>query len=296
MRLRRWGGGALQAFEQSRALWSRPLAVELSFAPPGLREAADMMPFSDEQRLAPSHGGKGMCVGGQAWVGGMLQRTVTSSMLYNGYNTPVSTLPNISYVDCFLGALVAAGVPPQMGDLLVYPPSTTPADVKRDARIRDWLQRAATFGHSGEASISWLHIGDGTGADGVFLVRLSSGKHAGLFVGASAHVTLPSSVTVAASTIVVFATTAVANHTAIFALGTPEDATARFFAAGEVRLQMDGGFWTLHKQDVNQTVFGPDGGAVSSRMLFGKPVSGEQHVVSPLLGVGSTVVYDKVSA
>lgn len=291
-----WGGSSLQAFEESRSLWSRPLAVELSFSPPGLREAADMMPFSDEQRLAPSHGGKGMCVGGQEWVGQMLKRTLVNSMLYNGYNTPVSTLPNITYVDCFLGALVATGVPPQMGDLVVYPPSTKPADVKRDARIRYWLELAAHFGHNGEASITWLHIGDGSGSDGVFLVGLSSGSSTGLFVGASAHVTLPLSLPAANTTVVVFTTTAVANSTAILALGTPTDATVRFFAASELRLQMDGGFWTLSQQDVNQTILGPDGSVASSEMLFGKPVSGVQHVVSPLLGIGSTVVYRKVPA
>ena len=39
-----------------------------------------------------------MCVGGQAWVGEMLYRTRTSALVYNGYNTPVSTLPNITFV------------------------------------------------------------------------------------------------------------------------------------------------------------------------------------------------------
>ena len=68
-----WGGSALQAFRQSQQLWAQPLAVEMSLLAPGFAPwRGDMSPFSDEQRLSPSRGGDGMCLGGQHWVGQIL--------------------------------------------------------------------------------------------------------------------------------------------------------------------------------------------------------------------------------
>jgi hypothetical protein len=120
-------------------------------------------------------------------------------------------------------------------------------------------------------------------------------RYDGLYVGASAHVVLPSASKMPAG-LVVFATTAVVNRSVAFGFGSPSDSMIQFFAACTVRLEMDGGFWSLKLQDVNQTIFAPNGSVVSSSLVFGKPTSGQQRVLSPLLSIGSTVIYQKLDS
>ena len=100
-----WGGSALQAFRQSQQLWAQPLAVEMSLLAPGFAPwRGDMSPFSDEQRLSPSRGGDGMCLGGQHWVGQILFKTHTTGTIFNSYNTcvhlrnPLSTQQNHTHI------------------------------------------------------------------------------------------------------------------------------------------------------------------------------------------------------
>ena len=94
-------------------------------------------------------------------------------------------------------------------------------------------------------------------------------------------------------TLVVFATTAVEGGELAFDFGAPADVCARFYAASNATLKMGGGYWTLHAQDVRQTLITPDGHN-TSRLIFGKPVSGPQNVTSPKLAVGYSLVYTKV--
>ena len=91
-------------------------------------------------------------------------------------------------------------MPPQMGDLLVYPPSKTPQSIARDARIKHWLDLSAALGHNTESSVEWLHVGSATGQhmgdDSTFYVGYEDGElsptHHGLYAGLAAHVTIPS--------------------------------------------------------------------------------------------------------
>lgn len=288
-----WGGATNQAFTESHALWDHPLAVEMSLRVPGFAPwRGDMSPFSDEGRLMPSRGGKGMCVGGQEWVGQMLKQTHVSGVVYNAYNTAVSNLPNQTWVDCFLGALVAAGVPPQMLD------GSAPPDPARDARIRYWVELSNSLGHNSEASIDWLHVGAGKGIDGVFFIGFEDGAkgHHGLFYASpdSPVAVLPAASWRNNETVVCYATVAVPVATIPLNFGAPADTTARFFAASAVTLRMGGGFWTLAGQDVQQTLIAPDG-TVTTSNVFGHPVSGAQNVTSPRLAVGASLVYTKLS-
>ena len=69
----------------------------------------------------------GICVGGDIWHRGLLKDIVETGLLYNAYNTPLETLTGLDEVDCFIGGLVATGIPPQMMG------GTTPA--ARQARL-----------------------------------------------------------------------------------------------------------------------------------------------------------------
>ena len=289
-----WGGAAVKAFQESQQKWKQPMAVEMSLTVPGFAPwRGDMSPFSDEQRLQPTHGGKGMCVGGQQWVAQMLWRTHTQGRVYNSYNTPLATLPNITFVDCFLGALVAAGFPPQMADF-VWPPAHEPA---RDARVKFWMDKANAFGHNTESSTNWLHIGVGNGDEAVFFVGFADGddttaEYCGLYAASNAWVTLPAA-SWSNTTVVAYVTTSVPNQTARFTFGGPGDTAARFFAASNATLRMGGGFWMLSNENVRQEVTAPDG-AVTTSMVFSAARTGSQNVTSPALRVGSTIAYTKV--
>ena len=300
-----WGGGALNAFRESQLKWTQQLAVEMSLLAPGFSPwRGDMSPFSDELRLQPSHGGDGMCVGGQRWAGQILYRTHAQGTIFNSYNTPVDTLPNISYVDCFLGALITAGVPPQMFDSGTWPPDNSTAAVARDARIKFWLDHAHNFGHIAENTTTWLHIGRGDGEGAIFAIDFANGENTGappargLYSAAEAWVQLParSGNDDENVTTVVFVTTDVPSASASFAFGTAATTTARFFAASNVTLQIRGAdFFNLANQNVQQQMIAPSG-SVHTSFLFTSTVSGKFNITSPPLVVGSTLVWTKVSA
>ena len=299
-----WGGGALNAFRESQQKWNQQLAVEMSLLAPGFSPwRGDMSPFSDELRLQPSHGGDGMCVGGQRWAAQILYRTHVQGTVFNSYNTPVDTLPNISYVDCFLGALVTAGIPPQMYDSGTWPPDNSTIAVARDTRIKFWLDHAHSFGHIAENTTTWLHVGRGDGDGAIFAIDFADGANVdagapparGLYSATEAWVQLPvrsdddNNVTT-----VVFATTDVSSGTVSFAFGTTETTVARFFAASNVTLHVcDAQFFHLVNQNVQQQLIMPNG-MVYTSYLFNSTVNGKFNVTSPPLVVGSTLVWSKV--
>ena len=241
-----WGGSSLRAFQESHDLWNQPLAVEMSLLAPGFAPwRGDMSPFSDEQRLLPSRGGDGMCVGGEEWVGQILFKTHTVGTFFNSYLTDIPTLPNATWADCFLGALVAAGIPPQMCDASVYPPRQTPEAVARDASITYWIGKANELGHSTEHSIDWLHIGVGDGRGAIFYIGFADGEGNGgngLYVASDAWVEVGVGAHAVPwtnnATVAVFVATTVPARTAKFTFGTNLDTVARFFVASEATLQV----------------------------------------------------------
>ena len=175
-----WEMSADQAYVQSKSLWKQDLAVENSGGLNGGLGAwhGDMMPFADEQLIKG-----GICVGGDQWHRGLLLRIVQTGLLYNAYNTPVETLHNLTEVDCFIGGLVATGIPPQMTA------GTTAAAKPLIPRIKYWLDLYKVYGMATESSIDVLQYPD------VFLVGLSGGTepgdHRGLFAGSTAAVRFP---------------------------------------------------------------------------------------------------------
>ena len=140
------------------------------------------MPFADEQTIAKNP--EGMCVGGDVWHRGLLLDIVEHGLLFNAYNTPVETLQGLNEVDCFIGGLVATGIPPQMSEcdslladsslhsvvlLLILTfyllhgllsraaAGTSPAAKSLIPRIKYWLDLYKVFGMATESSIDILN-------------------------------------------------------------------------------------------------------------------------------------------
>lgn len=276
-----WGGATLEAFGESRARWDQPLAVELSLTAPGFAPwRGDMTPFSDEQSIALS----GLCAGGQRWVQAILQRVVAEGRLYNAYNTPVRTLGTADDADCFLGALVGAGIAPQILDS-----DKAAINHTLDGPIRFWLDASARYGHPTESSVDVVHYPD------IYWSTLSGGSVARSYglvwaCAACAATALPALLDNA--TIVVYATTGASAPSIGF--GEPQHGRVSFFGASAAQLTLSGPFWQLQAQDVEQLVT-LRGGTSTATRVFGRPVSGPQ-TVKLALPLGATVRLTKVGA
>ena len=166
----------------------------------------------------------GICVGGDSWHRGLLLDIVENGLLFNAYNTPVETLHGLDEVDCFIGGLVATGIPPQMTA------GTTPAAKLLIPRIKYWLDLYKVYGMATESSIDILHYPD------VFLIGLSggaeAGDHRGLFVGNTTSVVFPDDV---ADNTTVLAFLGYMYHIpfATISFGTPSMKTFTLFAASD---------------------------------------------------------------
>jgi hypothetical protein len=265
-----------------------------------------MMPFADEQGIKG-----GICVGGDSWHRGLLLDIVENGLLFNAYNTPVETLHGLDEVDCFIGGLVATGIPPQMTA------GTTPAAKPLIPRIKYWLDLYKVYGMATESSIDILHYPD------VFLIGLSggteAGDHRGLFVGNTTSVVFPDDV---ADNTTVLAFLGYQIPYATISFGTPAMKTFTLFAASDnSTVHMSGGFCkftrsrlllvmtlcgsivdtltllvvvagSLASQSLTDTILPAGGGAPKVTVLFPAGTSGKQtHSVS--LKVGDYAKYEK---
>jgi len=200
--------------------------------------------------------------------------------LYNAYNTLISTFSNASEVDCFLGGLVAAGIPPQM----VWDPSNTAEQVL--PRVKYWLDTFRRFGFVNESGVQLLQAS-------TFLVNLqggtAAGKHVGLYVGrdnASVHQQLP--ILVDNTTLVVFCSWHVGAIQ--LAVGTENDREIALFGASAALVHMSGGFWRLEDASVFETIVSVDG-TTTTNLIFARCSGQKSHSVR--LKVGETARYSK---
>ena len=255
---------AMEAYVQSKSLWKQELAVETSGGMSGgLGEwHGDMMPFADEQLIKG-----GICVGGDVWHRGLLLNIVEKGLLFNAYNTPVETLHNLTEVDCFIGGLVATGIPPQMTA------GTTPAAKKLFPRIKYWLDLYKVYGMATESSINVLHYPD------VFLIGLTGGTepgdHRGFFAGNTTAVSFPADL---ADNATVLAFLGYEIHSTTITFGSPEMKSFTIFAASDnATVHMQGGFWTLAAgQSMTETII-PVAGAPQQKVV---PAGAKVHSVT----------------
>jgi hypothetical protein len=303
-----------QAYVQSKSLWKQDLAVENSGGLNGGLGAwhGDMMPFADEQLIQG-----GICVGGgeyinhqssgchaftvyllhchlllaftlvwfglpDKWHRGLLLNIVETGLLYNAYNTPVETLHNLTEVDCFIGGLVATGIPPQMTA------GTTAAAKPLIPRIKYWLDLYKVYGMATESSIDVLEYPD------IFLVGLSGGTepgdHRGFFAGSTGAVQFSDDLQDNA-TVLTFLGYQIPSTNISF--GSQDMTSVTFFAASDnATLHMSGGFWNLTGQAVIERVLPANGSLPSQREVFPAGTSGPQtHSVS--LRTGDYARYHK---
>lgn len=285
-----WNGATQQAFIQSKALWKQELAVEMSMSFGGLGQwHGDMTPFSDEQNIKG-----GLCTGGNAWHRQMLVNIVELGLLYNAYNTPVETFHNLTEVDCFLGGLIATGIPPQMAF-----GSGSPAGTALLPRVKFWNDNFRRFGMTTESSVAILHYDD------TFLVGLSGGTQAGdirgYFAGNSSVAAAFPPDLADNATVLVFCSFAIPgctnpggcmSHTNI-SFGSPTHKNFTLFAASRVTVHMSGGFWQLAaSQQVTETRVGVDGTRSAPTVVF-PAGSRRSSAHSVRLEVGQYAVYAK---
>jgi hypothetical protein len=178
----------------------------------------------------------------------MVVNIVETGMLYNAYNTPVETFHNLSEVDCFLGGLVATGIPPQMTA------GTSPGAQPLLPRVKFWLDSFRRFGFATESSIAILHYDD------MLLIGLSGGTQTGdirgLYAGsATTPVQFPP---IADNTTLLFY---FGYHipSANISYGEPSHKTFSIFAASTGTAHLSGGFWSLSHQQVMETIVHVDG-------------------------------------
>ena len=147
-------------------------------------------------------------------------------MMLNGYHTSLA-LPQKDF-DCFIGALVATGIAPQMSG------TGSPAQL---ARSKYWLDLFKLHGMATESTITALHYPD------IFLVGLRGGTSPtpsyGLYAGNSSSVSLPPMLTNNATVL-----TYKGDSASTVSLGLPENLTAvTFFAANAMQLVLSGPFF-----------------------------------------------------
>ena len=273
-----WRMSAQQAYVESKALWKQELAVESSGGLQGGLGAwhGDMMPFADEQLIKG-----GICPGGDVWHRQLLLRIVENGLLYNAYNTPVETLHNITEVDCFIGGLVATGIPPQMTA------GTSKGAKALIPRIKYWLDLYKVYGMATESSIDVLNYPD------IFLVGLSGGSSSadnrGLFAGSATAVEFPDIQDNA--TVLAFLGYQVQSTNISF--GSPSMTVFTLFAASDnATVHMQGEFWTLKGQSMSETIISADGGPNIENQLFPSGSTGAKfHTV--FLRVGEYARYEK---
>lgn len=214
--------------------------------------------------------------------------------MYNAYNTPVETFHNLTEVDCFLGGLIATGIPPQMVG------GTTPAGKALLPRIKFWNDNFRRFGATTESSVQILHYDD------TFLIRLSGGTQAGdirgYFAGnSSIAATFPSDLADNA-TVLVFCSFPIPGcadpggciSSTNISFGKPSHKTFTLFAASRVTVHMNGGFWKLASQQVIETIVSVNGTRSVPREIF--PVGTKGQVThSVRLETGENAIYAKSS-
>jgi hypothetical protein len=236
-----------------------------------------MMPFADEQLIKG-----GICVGGDVWHRGLLLDIVSTGKLYNAYNTPVETLHGLDEVDCFLGGLVATGIPPQMAG------GTTSAAKLLIPRIKYWLDLYRRFGMATESSVDVLHYPD------IFLVGLSGGTepgdHRGLFAGSTAAVVLPDDLADNA-TLLTFLGFQIPSTNISFGSQVMKSFTL-FAASDNATIHMGGHFWDLEAgESVTEIVMLAGGGHRKAVILpVGSP-GAHTHAIS--LRTGDYARYEK---
>lgn len=224
-------------------------------------------------------------MGGDTWHRGLLLRIVTTGLLYNAYNTPVETLHNVSEVDCFIGGLVATGIPPQMTA------GTSAAAKPLIPRIKYWLDLYKQYGMATESSIDVLLY------PSIFLVGLSGGTepgdNRGLFAGNTTAVDFPDDLADNA-TVLVFLGYQIPSTS--ISHGQPDHTSFTLFAASDAQtVHMSGGFWELNSQQVTETIIGADGATKATNKLFPSPQSG-QKAHTAVLKIGEYAKYEKTSA
>jgi hypothetical protein len=247
----------------------------------------DMEPFADEQNIKG-----GLCVGGNVWHRQMLINIVELGLLYNAYNTPVDTFHNLTEVDCFLGGLIATGIPPQMVG------GTTPASTALLPRVKFWNDNFRRFGATTESSIQILHYDD------TFLIRLSGGTQTGdirgYFAGnSSIAATFPSDLADNA-TVLVFCSFPIPGcadpggcmSSTNISFGDPSHKTFTLFAASRATVHMTGGFWKLVSQQVAETIVGVNGTRSVPKVIFSASTKGQvEHSIK--LEIGEYAIYAK---
>ena len=233
-----------------------------------------MTPYADEYRIQG-----GWCAGGDVWHRQILLHIVDQGLLYNAYSTVIEAMHNHSEIDCWLGGLVATGIPPQLAK------GTTEAARPLIGRVKFWLDTFRQFGMANESSIQILHYDD------VFLVSLSGGTqrgdNRGLFVGnATASVAFPPIAD--NTTLLVFCGWEVSS--ADISFGSPEHDHFTLLAASDAVAHMQGGFWALSpQQQMTETVV--TDGSTRSHTIIVPSSTGTAHSVA--LSVGDTALYSK---
>ena len=218
----------------------------------------------------------GICVGGDTWHRGLLLDIVSTGLLYNAYNTPVETLHGLDEVDCFIGGLVATGIPPQMTA------GTTPAAKALIPRIKYWLDLYKVYGMATESSIDVLHYPD------VYLVGLSGGTelgvHRGLYAGATTAIEFPDDL---ADNTTVLAFLGYQIPSTNISFGSLAMKSFTLFAASDnSTIYMAGGFWELEAgESMTETIIPAGGGAPKKATIFPAGTKGVQaHSVSVRIG------------
>ena len=225
-----------------------------------------MTPFADEIPIEDD-----ICGKGQVWHRKILARMLASGVLVNAYNNAITALPNASVVDCFLGGLVAIGVPPQMVDTM--PVERTSAALERDSRVRYWNEMSNMLGHAMESGgITRLHLGPSNtsaalGDGSIFLVEYTDGAggsdaltapYQGIYTaGSEAWVLVPPSQGAARSSSSSSSSTANANnnnnnhhhHTSSMSSTAADNSTFIVYASGVPVLRL--GFGTPQQNTVH---------------------------------------------